>query len=95
MHIISRKALADFWEKHPDSKEALIRWYRIVERSTFAGFAELRQTFPSADMVGRYTVFNLGGNKFRLITSIHYDRGKVYVRNVLTHQEYDQEKWKK
>lgn len=95
MHIISRKALAEFWEMHPDSKEALIRWHRIVERSTFAGFAELRQTFPSADMVGRYTVFNIGGNKYRLITSIHYDRSKIYVRDVLTHQEYDQEKWKK
>lgn len=95
MHIISHKALAEFWERHPDSKEALIRWHRIVERSTFAGFAELRQTFPSADMVGRYTVFNIGGNKYRLITSIHYDRSKIYVRDVLTHQEYDQEKWKK
>lgn len=95
MHIISRKALADFWEKHPDSKEALIRWHRIVERSMFAGFAELRQTFPSADMVGRYTVFNIGGNKYRLIVSIHYDRSKVYVRHVLTHQEYDLGKWKK
>lgn len=95
MHIISRKALADFWEKHPESKEALTRWHRIVERSTFGDFAELRQTYPSADMVGRYTIFNIGGNKIRLITSIHYDRGKVYVRDVLTHQEYDQEKWKK
>jgi mRNA interferase HigB len=95
MHIISRKALADFWEQHPESKESLTRWHRIVERSTFAGFVELRQTFPSADMVGRYTVFNIGGNKVRLIASIHYDRSKVYVRDVLTHQEYDQEKWKK
>lgn len=95
MRIVSRKTLADFLEKHPDSKDALARWHRIVERSTFAGFAELRQTFPSTDLVGRYTVFNIGGNKFRLITSIHYDRGKVYVRHLLTHQEYDQEKWKK
>lgn len=94
MHIISRKMLVDFWEKHPESKEALTRWHGIVERSTFASFAELRQAFPSADMVGRYTVFNIGGNKVRLIASIHYDRSKVYVRHVLTHQEYDLGKWK-
>jgi len=94
MHIISRKMLVDFWEKHPESKETLTRWHRIVERSTFASFTELRQAFPSADMVGRYTVFNIGGNKARLIASIHYDRSKVYVRHVLTHQEYDLGKWK-
>jgi mRNA interferase HigB len=86
--------LVDFWQKHPESKEALTRWHRIVERSTFTSFAELRQAFPSADMVGRYTVFNIGGNKVRLIASIHYDRSKVYVRHVLTHQEYDLGKWK-
>jgi mRNA interferase HigB len=94
MHIISPKMLVDFWERHPESKEALTRWHRIVARSTFASFAELRQAFPSADMVGRYTVFNIGGNKVRLIASIHYDRSKVYVRHVLTHQEYDLGKWK-
>lgn len=72
-----------------------MRWHRVVERSTFGDSASLRQTFPSADVVGQYTVFNIGGNKYRLIASIHFDRGKVYVRHVLTHQEYDLGKWKK
>ena len=50
--------------------------------------------YSSADQIGRCTVFNIGGNKFRLVVVIHFNRGKVYVRHVLTHAEYDQEKWK-
>jgi len=54
----------------------------------------LRRTFPSADRVGKYTVFDIGGNKVRLIAAIHYNRRKIYVRAVLTHSEYDAERWK-
>ena len=50
--------------------------------------------FPTAEKVGKLTVFNLGGNKVRLITAIHYNRRKVYIRAVLTHEEYDQNRWK-
>ena len=95
MHIISRKALSQFWEEYPDSKNALQRWYKIVRQTEFKGFAELRRTFPSADKVEGLIVFNIGGNKYRLIASIHFNRGKVYVRHVLTHSEYDKEVWKK
>lgn len=94
MHVISRKALCEFWERHPDSQASLSRWHKILERSKFSNFAELRATFPSADRVGELVVFNIGGNKYRLITSIHFNRGKVYVRHVLTHHEYDQGAWK-
>lgn len=95
MHIISRKALRDFWERYPDSEDPLLRWYKIVERSEYRTFAELRATFPSADLIGDLIVFNIGGNKYRLIASVHFDRGKVYIRHVLTHREYDREEWKK
>jgi mRNA interferase HigB len=94
MHIISRKALRKFWEEHPDSKLPLSRWYQIVEHSTYRSFAELRKTFPSGDMVDGFVVFNIAGNKYRLITSIHFNRGKVYIRHVLTHREYDPGAWK-
>jgi mRNA interferase HigB len=57
-------------------------------------FAELRALFPNADHVGRLTVFNIGGNTARLIAAIHYNRQKVYVRAILTHADYDEEKWK-
>ncbi|MCZ2127944.1 MAG: type II toxin-antitoxin system HigB family toxin [Anaerolineales bacterium] len=95
MHIITRKTLIKFWEKHPDSQTALQRWYKIVYRSDFKTFSELRKTFPSADQVGHFIVFNIGGNKYRLIVSIHFNRGKVFIRHVLTHAEYNQGDWKK
>ena len=60
----------------------------------FHDFDELRATFPTADKVGDLIVFNIGGNKYRLIVSIHFNRGKVYVRHVLTHREYNRGAWK-
>lgn len=95
MHVISRKALLSFWEQHPDSKEPLLRWFKIVEKGEFTSFESLRATFPSVDKVGDWIVFNIGGNKYRLIASIHFNRGKVYIRHLLTHKEYDRGAWKR
>ena len=95
MHVISRKTLKIFWEKYPDSESSLTRWFKIVEKTEFSSFNELRQVFPSADKVGDLVIFNIGGNNYRLITSIHFNRHKVYIRHVLTHSEYDKEVWKK
>ena len=78
-----------FWEQHPDSKTALSRWFKLMRTTDFHSFDELRATFPTADKVGDLTVFNIGGNKYRLIVSIHFNRGKVYIRHVLTHRTYD------
>jgi mRNA interferase HigB len=66
-----------------------------VQQTNFISFDDLRSTFPSADKVGELIVFNIGGNKYRLIVSIHFNRGKVYVRHVLTHAEYDKGAWKR
>ena len=93
MHIISRKTLRQFWGQHRDSETPLSRWFKIVQQADFGSFDELRATFPTADKVGDLIVFNIGGNKYRLITSIHFSRGKVYIRHVLTHQEYDRGTW--
>jgi mRNA interferase HigB len=95
MHVISRKALQLFWENYPESKNPLSRWFKIMKRNDFASFNELRATFPSADRVGDYIVFNISGNKYRLIASIHFNRNKVYIRHVLAHSEYDRGVWKK
>ena len=94
MHVISRKALRQFWERHPDSESALVRWFRIMERTDFTDFEGLGAAFPSADKVGDFVVFNIGGNKYRLIAAIHFNRGRVYVRHVLTHHDYDRGVWK-
>ena len=88
MHIITRRRLREFARRHPQSGVPLSAWYRIVSRSTFSSIAHLRQTFPHADPVSKYIVFNIGGNDFRLITAIHFYRRKVYVRAILTHAEY-------
>lgn len=94
MHIITRRRLNEFAERHPDSRTSLERWYRLVKGKNFHSFSELRVEFPSADRVGRLTVFNIGGNKVRLIAAIHYNRRKIYIRAVLTHDEYDDGRWK-
>jgi mRNA interferase HigB len=94
MHIISRRRLNEFALKYPETTEALVRWFSIVKGNNFANFAELKATFPTADQIGKLTVFNVGGNKIRLIAAIHYNRRKIYVRAVLTHSEYDLGKWK-
>jgi len=94
MHIITRKRLLEFSKKHPDSEEPLDRWYRIVKQSNYKSFAELRKTFPTVDQVGSFTVFNIGGNKYRLIAYIVFSTKRVYIRNILTHPEYDKGKWK-
>jgi mRNA interferase HigB len=86
--------LREFWEGHPESQSPLSRWYTIVRKTDFKDFNELRTTFPNADWVGGLIVFNIGGNKYRLIASIHFNRARVYVRHVLTHEEYGQGAWK-
>lgn len=94
MHVITRKRLNEFAEKYPETKSALAHWYKAAKQQNFSSFPNLRETFPSADQVGKLTVFNIGGNRVRLITAIHYHRRKIYIRAVLTHEEYDEDKWK-
>lgn len=94
MHIITRKRLNDFAETHPDAKPSLQHWYRLMKAGDFSSFAQVRTVFPDADQVGKLTIFNISGNKYRLIAAIHYNRGKIYIRAILTHPEYDQVKWR-
>ena len=94
MHVITRKRLNDFAAKYPETKNALAQWYELIKKNDFSSLVELKTIFPSADKVGKLTVFNVGGNKVRLIAAIHYNRKKIYIRAVLTHEEYDQGKWK-
>jgi mRNA interferase HigB len=71
MHVISRKRLNEFTKKHPSAKAPLARWYRQIKIVDFEDFESLRETFSSADRVGKYTVFNIGSNNIRLIAAIH------------------------
>ena len=94
MHIITRRRLIEFSGIHPDAKVPLDRWYRIVKRTNFNSFSDLKKTFPNADLVGRLTVFNIGGNNYRLIAFIVYLNKRIYIRHILTHSEYNRDKWK-
>ena len=94
MNLISNKALREFAGLHPDAEEALQAWRRLVERGVFRTFAELRATFASVDKVGERFVFNIGGNKYRLIAGIHFDAQRLTMKAVLTHRDYDKGDWK-
>src|SRR5260364_278899 len=95
MHVIAMPLQIDFSPNRPDAKYPMQAWFRLMTRQTFADFNELRVTFPTADYVAGVTVFNMGGNKYRLIAAIDYNRHKVFIRTVLTHPEYDQGHWKR
>jgi mRNA interferase HigB len=94
MPVISEKTLREFWRLHPEAEIPLRSWLRAAEHAEWEKFSDVRRHYRSADQVGKFTVFNIGGNKFRLIVDIHFNRGKLYVRSVLTHQDYDRNKWK-
>lgn len=94
MHVITRKRLNEFASDHPETMTALARWYSSVKSNTFTSLPELKLIFPTADQVGKLTVFNVGGNKVRIVAAIHYNRKRIYIRAVLTHEEYDKGKWK-
>ena len=94
VHVISKKKIVDFYSKHLNSKSSLENWYKIVNSTDFRSFIEIQQVFTSADQVEIFTVFNIGGNNYRLIAAIHCNRKKIYIRNILTHGEYDKGKWK-
>jgi mRNA interferase HigB len=94
MRVISEKMLREFWAIHPDAETPLKAWYRTAKKAKWTKFADIREAFPHADPVGVFTVFNIGGNKYRLIVVVHFNRGRIFVRHVLTHKEYSLDKWK-
>ena len=95
MHIITKKRIYEAKQKYPESASALEGWYRIIDKNRFDTFSELKKSFNSIDKVKDLYIFNLGGNKLRLIASIHFNRQKIYIRNILTHKEYDKNNWRK
>lgn len=95
MNIIGFKIIASFTKLHPDAESSLKAWHKIVRTAVWNNIVEVKQTYPHADAAGTCTVFNLRGNHYRLIVIIDYRAQTIYIRNVLTHAEYDKEKWKK
>ena len=94
MNVISYKRIREFSLTCRDAESALTAWYKTARKANWQNLADLKQTYPSADLVGRYTVFNIRGNKYRLIARIVYRSQTVFVVAVMTHEEYDLGKWK-
>lgn len=98
MRVISKKRLRDFWSiySNADSQGPLEAWFRIVDnkKTTWKSWADLKAVYSTADSVGNCVVFDIGGNKYRLIARVLYEKQKVYVLKVMTHGEYDKNKWK-
>lgn len=90
MVIISKAIIRDFSQKHADSEIALQNWYKITSEADWKNFSEMKNTFNSVDAVGndRY-VFNIKGNKYRLIALIVFKVRTVFILFIGTHQEYD------
>ena len=94
MKLISNRALREFAALHGDAAQPLQDFRRKVEKATFANFAALRAVFPAVDKVGERYVFNIGGNKYRLVAGVDFARSTMWVKAVLTHSQYDKGGWK-
>ncbi len=94
MRVVSKAAIREFGRIHPDALEPLLYWYQVAKRAAWKNLTQVRSDFAHADLVGRFTVFNIAGNKYRLVTVINYKWQMVYVRHILTHSDYDKGKWK-
>jgi mRNA interferase HigB len=95
MRVISNRRLVEFSAKHKDSQEALQAWRKLMEFGFFKNFSQLKDVFTSADKVRDLYVFNICGNKYRLVTYLQFERQLCYIKAVLTHKDYDKDGWKK
>ncbi|WP_035357686.1 type II toxin-antitoxin system HigB family toxin [Edaphobacter aggregans] len=97
MHVVTLKHLNVAATKYPDAAKEIAAWHLIVKESRWTDFIDVQKTFPDADAVDGYVVFNIRHNRYRLVTVIHYARdrqgvqtmGHVYIRSFLTHKQYD------
>ena len=94
MKVISNSALRAFAAKHPESEIGLQAWRRVIEKNRFANWAALKAAFNAVDKVGESAVFDIGGNKYRLVAYLRFEKQIAYIKAVLTHRDYDKGAWK-
>jgi mRNA interferase HigB len=95
VRVISRRAIRTFAARYPEALEPLLHWANATETVDWRTPGDVRRTFNSADFVGDLTVFDVGGNKYRVVSFVHYRQRVVYIKYVLTHKEYDKGAWKR
>lgn len=89
MRLISNRALREFATRHAKATAPLQAWRKLIEQSSPLSHADLKRLANSVDRVGDYYVFDIGGNKYRVIAAVHFDRQMLFIRHVFTHSEYD------
>ncbi len=89
MRTLALRALRDYWVRHSDAEGELKAWFKTVERASWGSFAEMKADLPSADMKGRVAVFNICGNRHRLVCLVNFQSKHVLVKWIGTHAEYD------
>lgn len=94
MRTLSRRRFRQFCREHPDAAEALTNWWNAVQRLGWSGFSDVRTTFNSASYVDPLVVFNITGNRYRLVTWIDYERGFVVLKWFGSHAAYDRGEWR-
>jgi len=94
MNTISYRKIREFAALHPNSESSLSSWYKIARKAKWQNIAGVRKDYPHADLVGRFVIFNIAGNNYRLIAEIHYKSQLVLIRHILTHADYDKDRWK-
>ncbi|MFN5354264.1 MAG: type II toxin-antitoxin system HigB family toxin [Burkholderiaceae bacterium] len=94
MRLISYRALREFADTHPQALGPLQGWRRVIETNRFDNWSGLKKVLNAVDKVGDLAVFNIGGNKYRLVAYLNFERQIIYVKAVMTHAEYDKGDWK-
>ena len=94
VRIIARKAINEAIKAHAEWAPSLRSWYKITKAAQWSSFQDVKNTFSTASNVGTCIVFNIGGNKCRLISYIRFTAKKVYILHILSHADYDKEGWK-
>jgi mRNA interferase HigB len=92
-HVIAKSRLRAFWERNRDAQKELEFWYKVAHKASWTKLADVRSAYPSADQVGRCLIFNICGNKYRLIVRSTPNWKRLYVRYVLTHKDHDKRTW--
>jgi mRNA interferase HigB len=94
MHVIAEKRIWEAIDRWPRAARALDAWYRLIKALAPRDYAELKGVFPALDKVGEFHVFDIGGNKIRLIAVVLYPGQRLYIKHILDHTEYSRGKWK-
>jgi mRNA interferase HigB len=92
MELRGELLIDEFIEQYPRSKSPLTKWVKEVKEAHWKNFPELRKTYPSADYIAPYVIFNIGGNKFRMVAVVVFSAERVIVNRVMTHEQYN--RWK-